>query len=368
MDIPQQWSHFFLGFLMHMKKLRVGIILGGISSEREVSLNSGRNVYDNLDREFYEGIPIFMNGEGRLWIITWQLISQNTTVDISERLEKEARRVFYEDLKKEIDFAFISLHGKYGDDGCIQGLLELLGIPYTGPGILASALGMDKHMQQKILSAAGLDVPKSTVIQEREWRDNKEDVKKKLTDHFTFPFFIKPTREGSSIGVNAIKDEDSLEKGIDEALKWDTAVLAEEYLDGIEFSCIVMEEDGEAKPLDLTEIYPQSEYYTYDDKYMPGRCRKFTPPKNIPPEVVVKIKAEVLKAFHALGFRSYGRIDGFLTKDGRILITDPNSSSGMAPSSFFFEQAASAGMLPTMIISTLIRNAIRIHQEKKGPL
>jgi len=351
-----------------MKTLRVGIILGGMSSEREVSLNSGRNFYDNLDSEFYEGIPLLMNGEGRLWIITWQLISQNTTVDISERLEKEARRVFYEDLKKEIDFAFISLHGKYGDDGCIQGLLELLGITYTGPGILASALGMDKHRQQKILSAAGLDVPKSTVIQEREWRDNKEDVKKKLTDHFTFPFFIKPTREGSSIGVNAIQDEDSLEKGIDEALKWDTAVLAEEYLDGIEFSCIVMEEDGEAKPLDLTEIYPQSEYYTYDDKYMPGRCRKFTPPKNIPPEVVVKIKAEVLKAFHALGFRSYGRIDGFLTKDGRILITDPNSSSGMAPSSFFFEQAASAGMLPTMIISTLIRNAIRIHQEKKGPL
>jgi D-alanine-D-alanine ligase len=101
---------------------------------------------------------------------------------------------------------------------------------------------------------------------------------------------------------------------------------------------------------------------------MPGRCRKFTPPKNIPSDVVEKIKAEVLKAYHALGFRSYGRIDGFLTKDGRILITDPNSSSGMAPSSFFFEQAASMGMLPTMVISRLIQNAIKIHQEKKGPL
>lgn len=368
MDIPQQWCDIFLGFLKNMKKLRVGIILGGMSSEREVSLNSGRNVFDNLDTEFYEGIPIFMNGEGQLWIITWQLISQNTTVDISERLEREARRIAYEDLKKEIDFAFISLHGKYGDDGCIQGLLELLGIPYTGPGILASALGMDKHMQQKILRGAGLDVPDSAIIQEREWRERKEEVKKTLTDHFKFPFFIKPTREGSSVGVNAVNNEGSLEKGIEEALKWDTAVLAEEYLDGIEFSCIVLEEDGEAKPLDLTEIYPQSEYYTYDDKYMPGRCRKFTPPKNIPLEVAVKIKTEVLKAYHALGFRSYGRIDGFLAKDGRILITDPNSSSGMAPSSFFFEQAASAGMLPTMIVSTLIRNAIIIHQGKKGPL
>jgi D-alanine-D-alanine ligase len=353
---------------MHMKKLRVGIILGGLSSEKEVSLNSGRNVYDNLDTEFYEGIPIFMDDEGRLWIITWQLISQNTTVDITERLEKEARRVSYEGLKNEIDFAFISLHGKYGDDGCIQGLLELIGLPYTGPGILASALGMDKHMQQKILRGSGLSVPDSVIVYEREWRESKEKVTRKLLDHFKFPFFTKPIREGSSIGVTAIKDEDSLEKGVEDALKWDTAVLVEEFLDGIEFSCIVLEEDGEARTLDLTEIYPQSEYYTYDDKYMPGRCRKFTPPKNIPPDVVGKIKTEVLKAYLALGFRSYGRIDGFLAKDGRILITDPNSSSGMAPSSFFFEQAASSGMLPTMVISKLIQNAVKIHQEKQGPL
>ena len=358
----------FSGVFDYMKKLRIGIIFGGMSSEKEVSLNSGRNVYDNLDTEFYQGIPIFMDDQGRLWIITWQLISQNTTVDISERLEKEARRISYEDIRKEIDFAFISLHGKYGDDGCIQGLLELLGIPYTGPGILASALGMDKHMQQKILKDAGLDVPDSVIVLERDWREGRAEVKKKLFEHFKFPFFTKPTREGSSIGVTAIKDENSLERGIEEALKWDTAVLVEEYLDGIEFSCIVLEEDGEAKTLDLTEIYPQSEYYTYDDKYMPGRCRKFTPPKNISPDVVEKIKREVLKAYNALGFRSYGRIDGFLTKDGRILITDPNSSSGMAPSSFFFEQAACAGMLPTMIISKLIQNAIKIHQEKQGPL
>lgn len=350
------------------KKLRVGIILGGLSSEKEVSLNSGRNVYDNLDRELYEPVPIFMDMHAKLWIIPWQLISQNTTTDISEHLEREARRISYEQLKEEIDFAFLTLHGKYGDDGCIQGLLELLGIPYTGPGILASALGMDKHIQQKILKHAGLEVPHSIVIHEKEWRERKDEIKMMVLSRFSFPFFTKPTREGSSIGVTAVKDEESFEKGIEEALKWDNAVLVEEYLEGIEFSCIVLEEDGEAKPLDLTEIHPQSEYYTYDDKYMPGRCRKFTPPKNIPPEVVKEIQSAVLKAYHALGFRSYGRIDGFLTKDGRILITDPNSSSGMAPSSFFFEQAACAGMLPTMIISKLIENAIKIHKEKRGPL
>jgi len=351
-----------------MSKLRVGIILGGMSSEREVSLNSGRNVYDNLDPEYYEGMPLFMDGDGGLWEIPWQLVSQNTTVDITERLASEARRMPYEALKENIDFAFISLHGKYGDDGCIQGLLELLGIPYTGPGVLASALGMDKHIQQKILAAAGVDVPKSMVVYEDEWLRTPDLVQEKLRGNFTLPFFVKPVREGSSIGVGKIQDMAALDGVIKEALRWDRAVLIEEFLEGIEFSCIVLERDGEIAPLDLTEIYPQSAFYTYDDKYMPGRCRKFTPPKNIPRETAEIIKAEAARAFEVLGFRSYGRIDGFYLKDGRIFITDPNSSSGMAPSSFFFEQAASAGMLPSMMISTLIQNALAIHKGERGPL
>jgi D-alanine-D-alanine ligase len=351
-----------------MDKLRVGVILGGMSSEREVSLNSGRNVYDNLDREAYDPIPIFMDGQGRFWAISWRLISQNTTTDITERLEKEARRISYEGLKEEIDFAFISLHGKYGEDGCIQGLLELLGLPYTGPGVLASALGMDKHTQQKILQAAGMGVPESILVREEAWRTDRERMIKTIFDRFKAPFFTKPPREGSSIGVTLVRDEASLARGIEEALKWDRSVLVEEALDGKEFSSIIMEEAGGFQALELTEITPQSDYFTYDDKYMPGRCRKFTPPRSIPPDAVEAIKKEAVRAFKALGFRSYGRIDGFFMKDGRILITDPNSSSGMAPSSFFFEQAACQGMLPAMIISRLIENALVIHREKNGPL
>jgi len=351
-----------------MQKLRVGIIFGGMSSEREVSLNSGRNVYDNLDPEYFQGVPMFMDGQGGLWEIPWQLVSQNTTVDISERLSGEARRIAYEELPERIDFAFISLHGKYGDDGCIQGLLELLRIPYTGPGVLASALGMDKHIQQQVLAAAGIAVPASMIVREEEWRRTPELVVEKLLGRFALPFFVKPVREGSSVGVGKIRAATDIEGVLDEAFRWDRLALVEEFLAGIEFSAIILERDGEITPLDLTEIYPQSDFYTYDDKYMPGRCRKFTPPKNIPPETAARIKDEARRAFEVLGFRSYGRIDGFYLPDGRILITDPNSSSGMAPSSFFSEQAASAGMLPSMIITTLIENALAIHREKKGPL
>jgi D-alanine-D-alanine ligase len=351
-----------------MEKLRVGIIMGGMSSENEVSLNSGRNIYDNLDRERYEPVAVFMDSGGKLWIIPWQLISQNTTVDISEHLETNAKKISYEQLRNEIDFAFISLHGKYGDDGCIQGLLEILRIPYTGSGVLASAIGMDKNMQQKILRAVGIGVPESLVVPEHEWKDSREDVEKKLIDSLGMPLVTKPTREGSSVGVTIVRDKDDLERGMNEAFAWDNAVLVEEYLDGVEFSSIVIEKNGDPTPLALTEIYPQSEFYTYDDKYMPGRCRKFTPPRNIPDDIVERIKEEVIKAYRVLGFRSYGRIDGFLLKDGCVLITDPNSSSGMAPSSFFFEQAAEAGMLPSMVITELIEISRKIHEGKKGPL
>ena len=351
-----------------MKLLRVGIILGGMSSEKEVSLNSGRNVYDNLDRERYEPIPIFMDGEGRLWVIPWQLVSQNTTTDISDHLAGDARRIPYEELRDEIDFAFISLHGKYGDDGCIQGLLEILGVPYTGPGVLASALGMDKEAQQKVLKAAGIDVPESMAVGEEEWSRDQEAVRQRITGAFAVPFVVKPIREGSSMGVTIVRDPEVLEGAMAAAFKWDRAALVEEYLEGTEFSCIVLEKEDGPEILGVTEIHPQSDFYSYDDKYMPGRCSKFTPPRNIPADVVDRIKANVIKAFETLGFRSYGRIDGFVLDDGRVLITDPNSSSGMAPSSFFFEQAAEAGMLPSMILSELIEASIRIHGEKRGPL
>jgi D-alanine-D-alanine ligase len=228
---------------------------------------------------------------------------------------------------------------------------------------------MDKHLQQQILASSGIGVPRSTVIHKKEWAEKGASLETELAGTFGYPFVTKPIREGSSVGVTIIRKPDDLETGVREALKWDNAVLVEEFLDGIEFSSIVMDgEDGAPAPLGLTEIFPQSEFYTYDDKYMPGRCRKFTPPRSIPREAAEKIKTEVVRAYQALGFRCYGRIDGFYLKDGRILITDPNSSSGMAPSSFFFEQAAEAGMLPSMIVSRLIEIALRIHREKKGPL
>ena len=218
------------------------------------------------------------------------------------------------------------------------------------------------------LKAAGIDVPRSMVVREDEWVRDSGRVKETIAETFDIPFAVKPIREGSSMGVTIVRNADMLEEGMADAFKLDKEVLVEEYLTGIEFSCIVLEREGKADVLGVTEIHPQSDFYSYDDKYMPGRCSKFTPPKNIPAEVIDRIKANVVRAFETLGFRSYGRIDGFVLEDGRVLITDPNSSSGMAPSSFFFEQAAEAGMLPSMILSELIEISRSVHRDKKGPL
>ena len=346
--------------------IRVGVIFGGRSSEREASLASGRQVYYNLDRSKYQGIPIFMDLQGRLWELPEKLVIQNTTSDIAARVEEEARRIYYEDLKELVDVVFIALHGKYGDDGCIQGLLELLDIPYTGSGVLPCAVSMDKPVAHQLLAAAGLEVARETVVPEREWKADPEGVTRRVQEEIGLPCVVKPTREGSSIGVSVVQRIEELPEALARAFEWDNAALIEEYLDGMEFSVIILGNE-EPQAFVPTETVTRNPYLTYDDKYMPGRSQKITPAR-VDPETLERLRQEALRAHRALGFTGYSRIDGFLLKDGRILLTDPNSTSGMAPSSFMFHQAAEAGLSPMMLVDRIIQLALEAHAKKKGPL
>ena len=346
--------------------MRVGVILGGISSEREASLASGRQVCVHLNRQKYAELPLFMDLQGRLWHIPQKLLIQNTTADIIARLEGEAERVQYEELRTIIDFAFIALHGKYGDDGCVQGLLELLGIPYTGSGVLASAACMDKYMAHRVLKEAGVEVARELLVEDLDWERDPEGIRKEIVETVGLPCVIKPDREGSSIGVSVVSEERQIDGALEEAFAWDNLALAEEYLSGLEFSCIVLGND-ELQALVPTETATQNEYLTYEDKYMPGQSQKITPAR-VSKEILAKIQEEVLKAYRALGMKNYGRIDGFLVNGDRVLITDPNSSSGMAPSSFLFHQAADIGLNPMMLFDRMIELAVEAHAAKRGPL
>jgi D-alanine-D-alanine ligase len=349
-----------------MSLKRIGVILGGMSAEREASLASGRQVCVHLNPAKYSVVPLFMDLDGRLWNIPHKLLIQNTTRDIMGRLAGEATQVRYEELPSLIDFAFIALHGKYGDDGCVQGTLEILRIPYTGSGVLASAVCMDKHMAHRLLKEAGLEVARELLVEDLEWAEDPEAVRGRILDVVGVPCVVKPDREGSSIGVSVVTTADALDDALREAFSWDNLVLVEELLQGLEFSCIVLG-NHEAQALVPTETATTNEYLTYEDKYMPGQSQKITPPR-VSQEVISTIQDQVVKAYRALGMADYGRIDGFLVDGARVLITDPNTSSGMNPSSFLFHQAADAGLNPTMLFDRMIELALEAHQAKRGPL
>lgn len=348
------------------ERLRVGVLFGGMSSEREVSLESGRHVYHNLNPEKYQGIPIFMDQEGKLWEIPIKLLYRNTTRDIAARLEKEAKRVLYEDLKELVDFVFIALHGKYGEDGCLQGLLELQGIPYNGSGILASALGMDKARQRWILTAVGVNVPRHMTVTKREWEADQKDVIKRVKDAFGFPCVVKPTREGCSIGLCKARHEGGLTSAIENAFMYDSVILIEENLDGMEVTTTII--GNEPVALLPTETPPAHghDYLTLEDKFMPGGAEMITPAR-LPAPLLKKVQEEMLKAYKALGIRVYARIDGFVVGE-RVIVTEPNTLPGVTPSTCAFQQAAEAGMDPMQFIDRIIELSLEAHREKIGPL
>ncbi len=353
-------------FVAQERRLRVGVILGGPSSEKEVSLASGRQVYYNLDRAKYEAVALFMDSHGRLWHISEKLIIQNTCDDIEGRLVTEAKRQPLEELPHHIDVAFITLHGKYGDDGCIQGTLELLDIPYTGSGVLACAISLDKPTAHQLLAQAGFEVPREVVIREPDWQADQQAGVERILQTVGLPAVVLPAREGSSIGVSIVTAVEELPAAMAKAFAWDNRALVEERLEGREFSVILLGND-EVEPFLPTETRTRNPYMTYDDKYMPGRSQKITPAP-IGPENVARLQAEARRAYAALGFQGYARLDGFLLADCRIMFTDPNSTSGMAPSSFMFHQAAEAGLSPQALVDRIVSLALEAHAAKRGPL
>jgi D-alanine-D-alanine ligase len=346
-------------------KLRVGVILGGMSSEREISLESGRNIYFNLNPQKHEGVPIFLDSAGRFWVIPLQLLVQNTTLDITERLEREGTRISYEELRSVTDFIYIGLHGKYGEDGCLQGLLELLRIPYSGSGVMASAIGMDKHVQRKLLCVAGIKVPRYLTVSEKEWRKGAEEVLGRVEDSLGYPCVVKPTREGCSTGLSVVREASGMGAALENAFLWDAAALVEETLAGMEITCAVMG-NRELRALPPTETIRRGDFLTVEEKFLPGEGENITPAR-LPQEMIQKVQDVMVRAYRALGLKGYARIDGFVV-DGEVIVTESNTLPGMTPSTCIFHQAAEAGMSPMEFIDKIIELSLEAHAHKKGPL
>ncbi len=324
------------------KKKKVGVIFGGLSAEKEVSLATGRYVYSLVDQLKYDPVALYQAQDGKIYHVPDKLVIQNKTEDVEKRLD-EAEEIKFEDLKKKVDVIFIALLGKFGEDGAIQGLLELLKIPYTGSGILPSAVGMHKRVTKQILKSVGVAVPKDVVVRKPAWEDNKARGKliSEIEKTLGFPVVVKPTREGSSVGVSAAKDRETLDRAVREAFKWDNEILVEEFVEGREFMCVVLGND-DPKPMIPTEVEFEGDIHTYESKYMPGKAQYHTPPR-VDESVIEKVRKIAVETYKTIGIKGYGRVDGFIVDD-EVLVTELHTGTIMVPSSYVFQQAARSGI------------------------
>ena len=320
-----------------------------------------------MDRKTYNPVAIFMDSRACLWEIPLKLLMRNSTRDIEEDLAEEAKPIPYESLKDHADVVFLGLHGKYGEDGCIQGLLELLKIPYTGSGVLSSALGMDKYAARKVLAMDGIDVPKTIAVSRGMWDNEDQDaIVSRIEAEIAFPCVVKPTREGCSTAVKKVVSRTGIPSALEEAFKWDPVALVEEFMAGTEITCGVLGSDP-ATALTPSETIPTDDILSLEDKFLYGKGENKTPAR-VSEEVLKQIQDVAVATFEALGLKGYARIDMFLRKDGRIAVLEPNSQPGMTPSTVLFHQAAAAGITQANLISRIIEEAITVHAGKKGPL
>jgi len=350
-----------------MKKLKIGVLMGGRSRECDVSLSSGRTFCDHLDANRFDCIPLFLTTDGILYQLPYRFLHRGKISDFFDRLAGEATLIAWDDLKNYVDFVYIALHGRYGEDGRMQSLLTVLGIPYGCSKIWASAIGMDKHRQKAFLHNAGIIIPRSILVSALHVKNDSLDaIMQELSDdNLAFPLVIKPRYEGSSLGVCVVDNEADLLPSLlqaascgsiraDNTIKLED-VLIEEYVEGMEFSCIALErEDGSFESFIPTEIERAKDgFFDYTQKYMPGRAKKHTPAR-CSSETIDKMQQAVACTAKALGFQTLARVDGFVRDSGEIVIIDPNTLSGMTPSSFVFLQAAHAGLSHTMLINYLL--------------
>ena len=355
-----------------MKKLRVGIIFGGRSSEHPISLASATSIVSAIDRSKYQAVPIGITPQGR-WLPPAQaqrmLRADNRRPSREEPTTALARRTqrphTLEGLSQEqrLDVVFPVLHGPYGEDGTIQGLLELMDMPYVGAGVLASAIGMDKALQKALFRQHSLPVVDYLVFLRRRWETDPEAVISQIEQRLSYPCFVKPSNLGSSIGVTKAHSPEELISALKDAAQYDRKLLVERAIEGRELECSVLGNDEPiASP--VGEILPAREFYDYEAKYDDQRTQLVIP-ADLPREVSEEVRRLALEAFKAIDCAGMARVDFFYDpKENRIYINELNTIPGFTQVSMYPKLWQFAGMSYAELIDRLIQLALERHQDK----
>ena len=305
-------------------KLRVAVLMGGKSPEHEISLISGRQVVSNLNPQKYDVIPIVISRDGR------SLRLNNKKYSLSQ-LSIVNCQLF-----------FIAMHGPYGEDGTVQGFLELVGVLYTGSGVLASALSMDKISSRKLFTQAGLNVPKYQVV---------EKGKRTRKVRFGWPVFVKPYNQGSSVGASIVKSSRELNKALKHAWRYSRLALIEEYLKGVEITCPIL---GNKNPrtLPLVEIVPKKPFFDFEAKYSERLCDEIVPAR-IGKVLTRDAQDAAVVAYQTLGCRGFARVD-MIIKDSKVYVLEVNTIPGLTPVSLFPKSAQATGISYQKLLDQII--------------
>ncbi len=364
---------------MGAKKIRVGLIFGGKSGEHEVSFCSASSIIKAIDKDKYTVVPIGITKKGR-WISpqdselalqSGRIEGKNTVIllndpsgkalvriDNNQRLDKGS-------ALERLDLVFSVLHGPHGEDGTVQGLLELADIPYVGAGVVASAISMDKDLMKIIFKQGDLPVLKWMTIKRKEWQKDKEKILSLVQDNFEYPLFVKPTNLGSSVGITKVHKKEEMEKAIDLASSYDRKILIEEGLEEVrEIECSVLGND-EPRASVVGEVRPAGEFYDYDSKYIDKETQLIVP-ADLPDGVSRKVQEIALRAFKAVDAAGMARVDFFVSKkENKIYLSEINTIPGFTSVSMYPRLWEASGISYPDLIDQLIQLALERHQDKK---
>ncbi|CAB4551300.1 MAG: D-alanine--D-alanine ligase [Actinobacteria bacterium] len=342
---------------------RVAIICGGRSSEHEISCISAGGVIAAIDRSKYLPLIIGITKSGR-----WVHLEEDFPLRIvdgvlpvipenSPAIVADISGFTFNGSPIEIDIVFPLLHGPYGEDGTIQGMLEMADIDYVGSGVLASAVAMDKSFAKPIFASYGIKVADGFTITAQEWNDAPDSITKQAS-LLSYPVFTKPARGGSSRGTNKVKSEQQLTGAINEALTFDSKVMIENAVVGAEIECAVLEIDGkpQASIVGKISIDPKFEFYDFQAKYLDG-ATTIELPAPIPADVAKAIQEQAVAAFKALDCRGLARVDFFLTSNNEIILNELNTMPGFTETSVFPKMWAASGVSYTEVINHLLKSA-----------
>ena len=355
---------------MASEKIKLCILFGGKSSEHEVSLSSSYGVLSNVDRDVFDVVSIGITKEGKWYLFegdteeikngTWCKNTEELKSVLIDPAPGEDNFIAVSPdgtmTKFGVDVVFPVLHGAYGEDGTLQGLLSLAGIPYVGPDHTSSGVCMDKAFAKQIINEAGIRQAKTVIAVKHSYEKDPERLKEQIRE-LGYPVFVKPSRAGSSVGVSKVKSEDGLEKALERAFREDSKVLVEEYIKGRECEVAVMEAGGEIIASVPGEIDPGCEFYDYETKYENDTASYYIPAR-LDEAQVKKIRDEAVAIFEALDCRTLSRVDFFVCDDGEIVFNEINTIPGFTPISMYPKLFIHSGMTYGEVITKLVKSAL----------